>query len=475
MGDVMQGQQESERLLGEIERRLGAGSIRRGDDIGQRHCADVSGLAPVRPLAVVLPRNVDEVAEVMAACHASRHPIVLQGGMTGAAGGGHPMEGEIALSLERLTGIVEIDSTSATMTVLAGTPLALIQTAAADAGFACGIDLGARDSATIGGIVSTNAGGNQVVRYGMARKNILGLEVVLADGTVVSGLNKMPKNNAGYDWSQLFIGSEGTLGVVTAVVLSLHPPIRNANAALIAVENTDAALATLRLAQEMLPGGLLVFELMWSEYYATAVKVENVAPPLPFGHDGYLLVEAPGGSGGEHLFEAWLELALGKELISDAVIAKSLAERDAFWALRESAYKFSRVIAPPLNYDISFPLDRMGRAIERLRETIPKFGDDITWCVFGHLGDGNVHVMAMTARRDAIKAAMDQAVYGLTAELGGSVSAEHGIGRVKRGQLPLSRSPQEIALMQRIKTCLDPHALLNPGRVVDPEISGISG
>lgn len=343
MADAMAG---TESLLAEIGRAIGAGCIRRGADIAQKHWADVSGLPPVCPVALILPRTAEEVATVMAACHRHRHPIVVQGGMTGAAGGGQPQQGEIALSLERLSGIEEIDVHSATMTVLAGTPLATIQKAAANAGFSCGIDLGARDSATIGGIVSTNAGGNQVVRYGMARRNVLGLEVVLADGSIVSGLNKMMKNNAGYDWTQVFIGSEGTLGIVTRVVVAMQPRLGAVRAALLAVDGANEALAALRLARRMLPAGLLVFELMWREYYELAARTEGVAPPLPIGHEGYVLVEAPGG-GDEHPMEAWLGRSLEEELIRDAVIAKSLGEREAFWALRESAYKFSRTIAPP--------------------------------------------------------------------------------------------------------------------------------
>ncbi|MBX3529053.1 MAG: FAD-binding oxidoreductase [Rhizobiaceae bacterium] len=455
-------------LLAELERELGPGGIRRGDQIAQRHWADVSGLDPVCPLALILPRTVAEVSAVMAACRRHGHTIIVQGGMTGAAAGAQPREGEIALSLERLNGIEETDPWSATMTVLAGTPLAAIQKAAADAGFSCGIDLGARDSATIGGIVSTNAGGNQVIRYGMARRNILGLEVVLADGTVVTGLNKMLKNNAGYDWTQLFIGAEGTLGVVTRVVVQLQPPLPAVRAALLAVDGTNEALAALRLARQMLPAGLLVFEIMWREYYELAASVEGVAPPLPAGHDGYVLVEVPGPAAGDHPIEAWLERALEEGLIQDAVVARSLADRNAFWAMRESAYKFSQVVAPPINFDISFPLDRMAEAIDRMRAGMPALGPDVKWCVFGHLADGNVHVMVMTPRKTEVKEAVDDLVYGITAALGGSVSAEHGIGRVKRKHLPLSRSPEELALMQRLKTCLDPQGLLNPGRVVDP-------
>jgi FAD/FMN-containing dehydrogenase len=457
-------------VLRDLGAALGADRIRTPPDIPHRNWADVSGLKPVCPEALILPRSVEEVCAVLAICHRHRQPVIVQGGMTGAAAGAHPQAGEIALSLERLSGIEEVDVHSATVTALAGTPLALVQRAAEEAGLSCGIDLGARDSATIGGIVSTNAGGNQVVRYGMARRNVLGLEVVLADGTRVTGLNKMMKNNSGYDWTQIFIGSEGTLGVVTRVVLALHPRLNAVHCALVSVDGTDKALALLRLARRMLPAGLLVFELMWREYYDLATSVVALPPPLPPGQDGYVLVEAPGADGADHPIEAWLVKAYEEGLIGDAVIAKSHAERDAFWAFREAAYRFSAEIWPPINYDISFPLDRMAEAIEWLRRDVPALGDDIVWAVFGHLADGNVHVMVMTPRKSELKPAADRAVYAITAALGGSVSAEHGIGRVKKRQLPLSRSAPELALMASLKRCLDPHALLNRGRVIEPAV-----
>jgi FAD/FMN-containing dehydrogenase len=248
----------------------------------------------------------------------------------------------------------------------------------------------------------------------------------------------------------------------------LQPPLPAVRSAMLTVGSTADALATLRLARQMLPAGLLVYELMWREYYELAASVEGTPPPLPVGSEGYVLVEAPGSDAGDDAFETWLSRALEDGLIGDAVIARSLADRHAFWAMRESAYKFLQVIAPPINFDISFPLDRMAEAIERMRAAIPAIGDDIKWCVFGHLADGNVHVMVMTPRKDALKKAVDDAVYGITAALGGSVSAEHGVGRVKLAQLPLSRSPAELALMQRLKTALDPDNLMNPGRVIAP-------
>ena len=227
---------------------LGPDVVKTGADIPQRNFADQVGLPPQSPAALVLPRSTEQVSKALEICHAHKQAVVTQGGLTGLAGGAHPGEGEVALSLERMVGIEEVDTASNTLTALAGTPLIMIQQAAEDAGLMCGIDLGARGSCSIGGNIATNAGGNQVLRYGMARKNVLGLEVVLADGRIVRSLNKMMKNNAGYDWTQMFIGSEGTLGVVTRVVLMLHARPRNIQTAVLAVDGADEAIQVLRAA-----------------------------------------------------------------------------------------------------------------------------------------------------------------------------------------------------------------------------------
>ena len=262
---------------------LGPDLVRTGNAIPERNWADQVGLPPQRPIALVLPRTTEDVSKALEICHRHRQPVVTQGGMTGLAGGAHPGEGEVALSLERMVGIEEVDTASNTLTALSGTPLYLIQQAAEEAGLMCGIDLGARGSCSIGGNVATNAGGNQVLRYGMARKNVLGLEVVMADGRVIRSLNKMMKNNAGYDWTQMFIGSEGTLGVITRVVLGLHARPQNIQTAVLAVEGAADAIAVLRAAEKALPGGLLVFEAMWSEFYGIATTTIGVPAPSSAG------------------------------------------------------------------------------------------------------------------------------------------------------------------------------------------------
>ncbi len=297
----------------------------RGHSSAQR--ADMSRQVPRPPAALALPTSTEEVSTILAICHRHGQPVVTQGGLTGLAAGAHPGEGEVALSLEKMTGIEELDRDSNTLTALSGTTLQTIQQAAEQAGLMCAVDLGARGSCSIGGNVATNAGGNQVLRYGMTRRSVLGLEVVLSDGRVVRSLNKMMKNNAGYDWTQMFIGSEGTLGVITRVVLQLQPRPLGIETALLAVEDTAAAIKVLRRLERELPAGLLVFEAMWREMYDIATTVIGVAPPLPRGHDVYLLVEAPTGRLGREAFESALGALVEDGLALDAVVAESGPQR----------------------------------------------------------------------------------------------------------------------------------------------------
>ena len=395
--------------------------------------------------------------------------VVTQGGLTGLAGGAHPQAGEIALSLERMSGIEEIDPASATLTALAGTPLAVIQQAADEAGFLCGIDLGARGTCTIGGNIATNAGGNQVLRYGMARRNTLGLEVVLADGTVVRSLNKMLKNNAGYDWTQLFIGSEGTLGVVTRAVIGLHPKPLGLQTALCAVASFEDALVVLRQFQQKHPGRLLVFEAMWREFMTVATQICGLPPAFEDEHDVTLLIEADMGEDpeGTDAFSLLLSEFYEQDLIKDAVIAQSRADRNRFWAYRETPYEYGRFLPEEIRFDVSVPLDRMAEAVAHLRQEMPKQWPDAVYVVFGHVADSNIHInVAIRDMSDDIKKGVQSLVYSLVSGMGGSISAEHGIGRIKRPYLSMSRTEPELALMATMKQALDPAGILNPGRVL---------
>ncbi|WP_210496541.1 FAD-binding oxidoreductase [Microvirga antarctica] len=441
--------------------------------VSVRNTADAASLPPLRPAALVRPESTAEVATCLRICNTLHQPVVIQGGMTGLAGGAHPQPGEIALSLERMVGIEEIDTQSGTLTALAGTTLAAIQDAAAEAGFLYGVDLGARGTCTIGGNVATNAGGNQVLRYGMTRRNVLGLEVVLADGRVLRSLNKMLKNNAGYDWPQAIIGSEGTLGVITRVVVSLHPRPTGIQSALLAVGSVADAVSLLRRFDALLPGRLLVFEAMWREYMTVTVERAGLTRPFPGDPDLTILIEAAmgeDGSSGADAFAETLGLLLDEGLVTDAVVAQSQADRQRFWAYREANYAFGRLLPKGAHFDVSIPLARMGEAVARLRAEVAARWPSAIPIVFGHLADSNLHIGIYTPDFDAAMGrAINKSVYAIVADTHGSVSAEHGIGTLKRPYLPLSRSETEIAVMQAIKHTLDPHAILNRGRVLpDP-------
>lgn len=457
-------------VIAALRATLGNGMVVTGSDIPERNRTDNSRYTPpTAPRALVLPRSVEDVAAALRICHAHAQPVVTQGGMTGLADGATPGATEVAISLERMNGIEEIDVQAGTLTALAGTPLEVIQKAAEEAGFVCGIDLGARGSCTIGGNVATNAGGNQVLRYGMTRRNVLGLEAVLADGTIVRSLNKMMKNNAGYDWTQLLFGSEGTLGIVTRVVVALHPKPASVETALIALPSTDAAIRLLRRAGRDLPGGLLVFEAMWRDLIEVAINKVGLPPPFAETPPMMVLLEAPGDRAGQfrELFEAFLGEMLEDGIIIDALVAKSGADRARFWAYRECMYEFHRLMPPLVAFDISLPIGSMSEAVETIRTRLLTRHPDVIAVNFGHIADSNLHLIAMKPGLDkASKLDIEQLVYTSVAGYEGSVSAEHGIGRAKRPYLELSRSATELALMRTIKQALDPKGILNPERVL---------
>jgi len=455
-------------VIDDLVAALGS-QVRVGADIPARNHADASGLVPTSPRALILPQSTDDVSTAMRICHARRQSVVTQGGLTGLAGGAHPEAGEVALSLERMSGIEEVDTASATLTALAGTPLAVIQQAADEAGFLCGIDLGARGTCTIGGNIATNAGGNQVLRYGMTRRNTLGLEVVLADGTVIRSLNKMLKNNAGYDWTQLFIGSEGTLGIITRAVIGLHPKPLGLQTALCAVASFEDALVVLRQFQQKHPGRLLVFEAMWREFMTVATRICGLPPAFEDEHDVTLLIEADmgGDAEGTDAFSALLSEFYEQGLIKDAVVAQSRADRSRFWAYRETPYEYGRFLPEEIRFDVSVPLDRMTEAVAHLRQEMPRQWPDAVYVIFGHVADSNIHInVAIRDMNDAIKKDVQSLVYSLVSRLGGSISAEHGIGRIKRPYLSMSRTEPERALMATMKHALDPEGILNPGRIL---------
>ena len=455
-------------VLTALRAALTPDQVATGADIPARNRQDASRAPETEPLALLLPRNTQDVSVALSICNSHHQPVIPQGGMTGLVKAAHPGKTEIAISLERMAGIEEIDQQAGTITVLAGTPLLAIQTSAEQAGFLCGIDLGARGSCSIGGNIATNAGGNQVLRYGMARRNVLGLEAVLADGQIVTSMNKMLKNNAGYDWTQLFIGSEGTLGIVTRAVLALHPRPKGVETALVAVRSTQAAIDLLREANRRLAGGLQVFEGMWSDFLDVAVTHIGLQKPFAQNHMMTVLLETPtSGSGAEkEAFETVLAGLAEDGFIEDAIIAQSDKDRARLWAYRESPYEYGRHLPPLIGFDVSVPIGSFELTISRIKQDMASRWPQATVVTFGHLADSNLHmIMAVEGLDEATKEAIEKVVYHHVASVEGSVSAEHGIGRSKRAYLGLSRSAPELALMKTIKNALDPNGILSPGRI----------
>ena len=415
---------------------------------------------------LVRPKDTAQVAKVLELCNGAGRPVVTHGGLTGLVHGADTVPDDLVLSLERMNRIEEIDPLQRIAVVQAGVPLQALQEAAESHDLLFPLDLGARGSATLGGNAATNAGGNRVIRFGMMRDMVLGLEVVLADGTVVSSMNRMLKNNAGYDLKQLFIGAEGTLGIITRLVLRLRERPLSQEVAFVAVDSFARLTAFLKHMDRALGGGLSAFEVMWQEFYqlVTTAPAKSQAP-LPYGHAHYVLVESSGAEQDRQRFSAALEDAHTAGLIADAVLASSDRERAAIWGMRDDVGQLRRY-GPTFTFDISLPIGAMETYLAAVRAGLTARWPQHRCWVFGHLGDGNLHLVVHTADdAESARQEAERIVYGALVSAGGSVSAEHGIGLEKKPYLDLSRSAAEIALMRALKRTLDPNNLLNPGKI----------
>jgi len=453
-----------------LREALGADVVSLPHEFAGRKNSDSSRMPCEEPLALIRPRNTDHVATALRICHEHGQAVVTQGGLTGLAGGATFLGGEVALSLELMNGVESIDAVSASMTVLSGTPLQIVQEAADAAGFMFPLDLGARGSCTIGGNLATNAGGNRVIKYGMMRDQVLDMEAVLADGSIVGGLRKMIKNNTGYDLRNLLIGSEGTLAVITRAVLRLRPKPRAVSTAWCGLPNYDAVTTLLRRAQESLPAGVSAFEVMWPGYYDFVLsRLPELRAPLEGKHAFYVLLESSGADPERQAdaFEDFLSGMLEAGLISDAALASSESDAAAFWAIRDAPGEYQRLIPGRVSFDVSFSIADVGVAAHRCEQQLRKHWPNATILIYGHLGDGNLHIVVQEPDWPRDTAPKVQAVvYGVTGEMGGSVSAEHGIGTKKLKVLALSRTPAELAAMRAIKAALDPLNILNPEKLL---------
>lgn len=450
--------------VSQLRDALGEAQVLTGDAISQRHYSDWTRHAPACPAALILPRNTEDVSIALRICNAAGQAVVPQGGMTGLAGGAIPLSSDIALSLDRLRGIEEIDTAAATISVWAGTTLQEIQQAVADVGYLFPLDLGARGSCQIGGNIATNAGGNSVIRYGMTRELVLGLEVVLADGRVLNLMNKMIKNNCGYDLKQCFIGSEGTLGVITRAVLKLAPQPGETTTVLCALPDYASAVALLRRIQRD-AGTPQAYELMWQDFFRMGVSwLENPNPPMSDEHPLYVLLESSASS---ELLEQALNDAVGAGEVVDAVIASSQTQARSLWKIREAPGEFpTRMV--PLNFDISLPIGQIGEFAELCRQRLEQRWPGNRSVYFGHIGDSNLHltVDCNSLPQPAPILEIEALVYSAVGELKGAVSAEHGIGLLKREFLHHSVSEEALTVMRQLKSCFDPNGILNPGKVL---------
>lgn len=415
--------------------------------------ADSSGDDAARTPAVVMrPATLEQIASALALCHAADQPVVTQGGLTGLSGGANVVADEFALSLARFAGIEALDAETGTMTLRAGTVLAEAQEAARAAGWRLPVDLGARGSCQIGGVIATNAGGNRVIRDGGLRAHVLGLEAVLADGTVVSHLSQAIKDNTGYALHQILIGSEGTLAVITRAVIRLLPIEPEPGTALCALPDFASVLGLLRLARAR--GGVAAFEVMWRGMFDFCGGRGLLPSADPF----VVLLEAA-----EETLSGVVETAYETGLVTDALVARSLAEARGFWAIREID-STERPLRHAVNLDISLPAAAMARFATALDAAVAEWDAQVDCHFFGHLGDGNLHVLTSSPQDERHR--IEAAAYDLVRDMGGAISAEHGIGRLKRDWLGHSRGVEEIALMRRLKAAFDPKGLLNPGKVI---------
>lgn len=457
-------------MIDALEAIVGAGGVAHGESIGERYRTDLLRKSRSDPGAVVRPRSAAEVAAVLRFAHAERIPVTPLGGGTGLVGGGLASPGGIVLDLARMNRIAEIDAVSATVTVEAGAVLQAVQEAVEAQGLLLPLDLGARGSATIGGVIATNAGGVRVLRWGMMRDMVLGLEAVLADGTIVSTMGKSLKDNAGYDWKQLMIGSEGTLGVVTRAVLRLRPLPRTAQTALLATGSVGEVAAILRWLQARLAGRLSSFELMWNDFYAFVSEAQRAqrAPPLPAGHPIYILAEALGDdeAADDAGFTAAIAQLFEDGLVTDAVIAQSERQRADLWAVRDDILDVMAAIKPRFAFDVSMALADMAAFVADTERRVSEAFPGATLMFYGHGGDGNLHVVVGPGDVPGGAEQANAIVYAATRAVGGSISAEHGIGTYKQPYIGLTRSPAELDLMRVIKRALDPHNILNPGKVL---------
>jgi len=452
-------------LLADLREIVGDTHVVTDPDLVAPYAQDWTRRWHGKPLAVVRPATVAQVSAVVRACSAAGVALVPQGGNTGLVGAGVPRDGEIVLSLNRLDSIGPLDPLGRTLMAGAGVTLAQVQRAARSAGLDVGLDLSARDTATVGGIAATNAGGERVMRHGVARFRIRGLEAVLADGSVVRRMSGVAKDNTGYDLVQLMVGSEGTLGVITAVQLDLIRPHKVVGTALVAVSTVDDALSVLRAVQRDFTG-LEAAEFFHHDGLQLVLKHERLGRPFDRPHPLYLLLDLADDDGRGTALEEITHLLTDLDCVRDMVLVATAADRRRLWELRELQTEAVSAEGIPVKLDIALPLGQLPVFERRLAAVVRSVARHAVPILFGHIAEGNVHVNLLNAVDEDVDGAVTEAVLDLVAALGGSISAEHGIGMANRRWLTLTRSSADLAAMRAIKQALDPEGILSPGRML---------
>lgn len=455
-------------ILEDIKKIIGPNAILEGSDISNR-ASSYWDATPISAKAIVKPKNTDELSLILKQMNDQKQILVTHGGLTGCAQAANTTPDHIALSMERMNKIIEIDDVGGTVTLEAGVILENVQNAVAEKGFFFPLDLGARGSCTVGGNAATNAGGINVIRYGMMRNHILGMEVVLADGTILSSMNKVIKNNSGYDLKQLFIGSEGTLGIITKLIVKLESAPKSKETAIAALDSFSDVIQFLNHMKKEAASSLSAFEVMWGGYYDAVTTEGHHKAPIARNAPYYVITECTGTNPGhdQDAFMSTMEKAFDENIIQDAVIPSSEQQRNEIWNVREG---FEPILTndPIFLYDISLPIIHMEEYVREVETNISKTWPQSDCFVIGHIGDGNLHLFICPKEGDkTLHHKSNKIVYDPLKRFGGSVSAEHGIGIEKKEWLSHCRSDTEITLMKTLKKTLDPNNILNPGVIFD--------
>jgi FAD/FMN-containing dehydrogenase len=453
-------------LLDDLRGVVGATHVITDPAVASGYETDWTGRFSGRALCVVRPASADEVAGCLTSCTRAGVPVVVQGGNTGLVGGGVPAGGEVVLVTRRLAGVGPVDVAGRVIEVGAGASLAAVQAAVRPHGLDVGVDLGARESATVGGMVATNAGGERVLRHGSMREQVAGVSAVLADGTVLELRRPLPKEATGYDLSSVLVGSEGTLAVLVAVRLRLVALAGVRAVALAGVGSVTGALDVLSAARDAMAGTLESAELLTARGLDLVLDHTGLPRPLVSDHAAYVLLEA--AAAGVEAFRLAEQLAgcLASVGVADAVVATEPQARSRLWRYREAHSEAVAAVGVPLKLDVAVPLVAMPAFVDELGPLVREVAPDSDLVVFGHLAEGNLHVNVLGAG-DVLHTVTD-VVLRRVAALGGSISAEHGVGRAKVSWLALSRTPAELSTMRRLKQAFDPAGLLSPGVLLPP-------